>query len=103
MVGPASLKEKWSAMVPYLNERQQRLVAAVEARALGHGGVSQLAEATGLSRTTIHRALEELRDPATRTALPAERVRASGGGRQNRWNLVFSAIVASTTLALLLM
>ena len=82
MTSATSLKEKWSALLPFLNEKQQRIAAAVEARALGHGGVSQVAEATGLSRTTLHRALEELADPAKRTALREERVRAPGGGRK---------------------
>jgi hypothetical protein len=36
-----------------LDERARRLWAAVEARAIGRGGISQVAEATRLSRATI--------------------------------------------------
>ena len=54
-------------MLPHLNERQRRLAAAVEARGLGYGGICAVAEATGLARGTIHRALRELkhRPPGT--------------------------------------
>ena len=49
--------------MPHLNERQLRLAAALEARSLGYGGVSAVAQATGIARGTIHRALEEIKDP----------------------------------------
>jgi len=79
---PKSLKKKLLSLLPYLNEKQQRIVAVVEARSLGYGGVSEVAEATGLSRTTIHRAIEELEDPAIRSHLKADRVRCRGGGEK---------------------
>jgi len=69
------------ALMPHLNERQVRLAAAVEARSLGYGGVSAVAEATGLARGTIHRGLEELKDPPRTVA--HEQVRAPGGGRKS--------------------
>ncbi|MBD3887228.1 hypothetical protein IFO70_37195 [Phormidium tenue FACHB-886] len=46
--------------MPYLNEKQRRLVLAAEARSLGYGGVSQVARATGISHPTIHQGLREL-------------------------------------------
>ena len=49
--------------MPHLNEKQLRIAAALEAKSLGYGGVSAVAEATGIARGTIHRALEELKDP----------------------------------------
>lgn len=62
----------------HLNERQRRLVAAVQARILGHGGVTRVARASGLSRQTIHRGLREL----DAEDLAPERIRKSGGGRK---------------------
>jgi hypothetical protein len=71
------LAEKLGAVLPYLNERQRRLVLAAEARALGHGGVARVARATGISRGTIHQGLRDLAGPA----VAPERVRRPGGGR----------------------
>lgn len=65
-------------LFPHLTERQRRLAAAADARALGYGGISRVARATGLSRVTIHRGLAE-RDEEE---LPPERSRRPGGGRK---------------------
>ena len=70
------LKQKFAAILPILDEKQQRLVAAAEAKALGYGGVSQVAAASGIARTRIHRGLEELDRPLE------DRIRAEGGGRK---------------------
>jgi hypothetical protein len=72
------LAQKLSAILPHLNEKQRRLLLAAEARALGRGGITRVARASGISRATIHTALraEELITPAT------ERVRRGGGGRR---------------------
>ena len=73
-------RDRLLTLIPHLNERQLRLAAALEARSLGYGGVSAVAEATGIARGTIHRGLEELQHPQ---ATPArEQVRARGGGRK---------------------
>jgi len=66
--------------MPHLNERQLRLAAALEARSLGYGGVSAVAQATGIARGTIHRALKEIEDPGLMSA--GDRVRVPGGGRK---------------------
>src|SRR5262249_16625332 len=57
---------------------------AVQARAIGRGGISQVAEATRLSRATIRAGLQELVHPVSPTAPQAtvERVRRWGGGRK---------------------
>src|SRR4029450_9583713 len=64
--------------------RARRLWAAVEARALGRGGISQVATATGLSRATVRAGLKELAPPVTATGsqTPTERLRRPGGGRK---------------------
>ena len=43
-----------------LDERQRRLLVGVEAKVLGHGGVSAVAVATGVSRTTIAAGIQEI-------------------------------------------
>jgi hypothetical protein len=80
MAGEAGYRERLLALMPHLNERQQRLAAALEARSLGYGGVSAVAEVSGLARGTIHRGLKELEDPQLSSAL--EEVRSPGGGRK---------------------
>jgi len=64
-----------------MDERIRRQWAATEARDLGWGGVSLVARATGLSRTTITAGLQELGRPARQRAAEASRVRRPGGGR----------------------
>jgi hypothetical protein len=68
-------------MAPLLDERSRRRWAASEARMIGHGGVSAVAEATGLARRTIYRGLEDLED---RASVGNDRVRRRGGGRKSR-------------------
>jgi hypothetical protein len=48
---------------------------------IGHGGVSAVAEATGLARRTIYRGLEDLQD---RASVRNDRIRRQGGGRKSR-------------------
>lgn len=72
------LAEKFATILPHLNERQRRLLVAAEARALGRGGLSQVARASGISRPTIRTALGELDQAGP---LP-DRVRRPGGGRK---------------------
>jgi biotin operon repressor len=74
------LGAKHALLNSYLNERQRRLVAAADARFLGHGGIATLARATGLSRTTLHKAVRELEG----NEVPPERVRKAGGGRKSK-------------------
>src|SRR5258708_20500492 len=57
----------------------RRLVAGAESLALGYGGVSIVAAATGGSRRAIHEGIKELRDPEL---LSSDRVRRPGGGRK---------------------
>ena len=73
-------RERFLALMPHLNERQLRIAAALEARALGYGGVSTVAEVSGLARGTIHRGLEEIKDPSSMSSV--DRVRLGGGGRK---------------------
>jgi len=65
-----------------MSERQRRQWAAAEARELGHGGVTAVARATGLSRTTITAGRRELDLPDKHRRDFATRVRRPGGGRK---------------------
>ena len=78
MDNQSKLTEKLSAVLPYLNERQQRLLLAVEARSLGYGGVTQVSRASGVSRPTIYRGLRELLVESEEVQM----VRLPGGGRK---------------------
>ena len=51
---------RFGVLLPHLNERQRRLAVAVEARLLGHGGVRTVAQAAGMSETTVRRGMAEL-------------------------------------------
>ncbi len=73
---------KFRVLADTLSEAQTRLWAAVEARSLGRGGVSAVARATGLSRTTITAGMRELDDPAHHARLATGRVRRAGAGRK---------------------
>jgi len=54
------LARRFEVLLPHLNERQQRLALATEARLLGHGGIRAVAEATGVSTTTVRNGVAEL-------------------------------------------
>src|SRR6266496_5717449 len=77
------IRVKFELLRPLMTERLRRQWAACEAESLGRGGVSLVAEVTGLSRTTIWAGRRELRQRAHRPQddLAPERVRAPGGGR----------------------
>src|SRR5439155_20659694 len=74
-------ESSWLRVLGTLNEYQARLFVAQRALEIGRGGVSRLAELTGMSRPTIVKATAELqaRRPLLRAA--AGRIRQLGGGR----------------------
>jgi hypothetical protein len=76
------IRRKYKSLSPELDERRRRQWAAAEARDLGWGGVSAVAHATGLSRTTIIAGRGELVLPVRQRAAEAMRVRHPGGGRR---------------------
>jgi len=71
------IRERFSAVAPFLDERGRRLVAAAEASAAGYGGITAVAEATGMAPSTIGRGLKELAQDE-----PSGRIRRPGGGRK---------------------
>jgi Rhodopirellula transposase DDE domain len=81
----AVLREKYSALSPIMDERLHRFWAASEALAIGWGGITLVAQATGLSQTTIRAGIAELKDPSPLAgeATPEfNRIRRLGGGRK---------------------
>jgi hypothetical protein len=73
------LAAKFDAILPHLDERQRRLVLAAEARSLGHGGISLVSRASGVSRVTITVGVGELE--AGDEPIPG-RARRPGAGRR---------------------
>src|SRR3954463_3172744 len=69
-------------MAPFLDERGRRLFTASEARAAGRGGVTAVATATRVARSTIGRGLAELRGGRDDLGGRFRRVVARGGGRK---------------------
>ena len=79
-----TIEAKFEALSGRLDEATLRVWAATEARSLGRGGVSTVAKAIGMSRTTIYAGLSELKTaqlPANKSS-GRPRVRATGGGRK---------------------
>lgn len=80
-----SIRSKFAALRPQMTERLRRHWAAAEAMALGRGGITAVAAATGMSRTTITRGISELREPGPaggdEVLLPGRSRRPGGGGK----------------------
>ncbi|HLA40724.1 MAG TPA: ISAzo13 family transposase, partial [Candidatus Glassbacteria bacterium] len=77
------IRQKFVSLSPVMDERMRRQWAASEAAALGWGGVSATAEATGLARNTITAGMRELRYRSTHPEEPtSDRVRQLGAGRK---------------------
>lgn len=74
-----TIRAKFVALHPVMDERVTRLWAGAEADALGDGGIAIVERATGLSRTTIRAGRDELRGGVTADDVVA--VRRPGGGR----------------------
>lgn len=66
-----------------LDERMRRLFAAAEASALGRGGITKVAQATGVSRRAIHVGLKELTNLKEPVENPPKRIRKEGAGRKS--------------------
>jgi len=82
MENEAMIRKRFEALSGFLDERMRRLVAAAEARAIGYGGVSRVARATGVSQRAIHVGMGELAQPGPAPTRGKTRIRKSGGGRK---------------------
>ena len=79
MVNLDDIRLRWQLAAPFLDERGRRVFAANEALALGFGGVTATALATGIARSTINRGIDELQSSGGDIG---RRVRRPGGGRK---------------------
>ncbi len=75
-----TLSRKFEALSRVLDERTRRLVAAAEASAIGFGGVTMVAKASGLSRGTVIRGIAELETAPK--PVRGQRIRRKGAGRK---------------------
>jgi Rhodopirellula transposase DDE domain len=76
------IRRKFRALTMVMDERMRRQWAAAEAMALAWGGITCVALATGLSRTTILAGIRELRSQESAPALPTHGIRRPGAGRK---------------------
>jgi hypothetical protein len=84
----------FGVVLPLLDERQRRLVAAALVPALGRGGQARVAEAADMSRNTLITGAKELAGGAG----PSVRVRRPGAGRKKAVELDPEMLVALDSL-----
>jgi transposase len=83
LVNHSDIQRRFRTLAPFLDERMRRLVAASESKAIGYGGVSVVARATGVSRRAITEGMKELKEPKRRKVqLEEARIRRRGAGRK---------------------
>jgi transposase len=83
LVNYSDIQRRFRSLVPFLDERMRRLVAASESKAIGYGGVSLVARVTGVSRRAITEGMKELKEPkARKVRLDEARIRRRGAGRK---------------------
>jgi hypothetical protein len=80
MIDIEPIRCRFLTAVPFLDERGRRVLAAAEAKAAGPGGISAVAKATGVARSTIRRGLA---DVAVGVGNIPGRIRRPGGGRRS--------------------
>src|SRR5438093_10269522 len=73
-------ERRWLKVLSLMNELQARLYVADKALDLGRGGISRLSELTGMSRTTITKAAQELQ--SQKKLLNPVVIRKPGAGRK---------------------
>jgi DNA-binding phage protein len=79
---PTGQESRWLRVLSTLNEYQARLFVADKAQDQGRGGMSRLSELTGMSRTTITRAVAELNGRKKLVVAERGQIREAGGGRK---------------------
>ncbi|MGH9279165.1 MAG: ISAzo13-like element transposase-related protein, partial [Acidimicrobiales bacterium] len=68
----------FATVLPLLDERQRRVLAGAQARALGRGGIAMVSRAAAMARSTVQKAVAEV-DAGVDPAAP---VRRPGAGRK---------------------
>lgn len=79
-----ALKLRIETMLPTLNEYQKRRYLSIEAKTLGHGGITLINQLTKTSRQTLTNGIKEIDNP--KTQIPKQgKSRKPGGGRKPIW------------------
>ena len=85
MEADRDLQTKYRTLKPFLDERTWRLTLAADARHLGRGGITRVAQAGGVSRMTIYAGIRELKEAEEHgIAKGVDRIRKPGAGRKQR-------------------
>jgi DNA-binding phage protein len=63
MVDIDAVERRFESLLPAVDERMRRLIAAAESLAIDYGGISIVSRATGVSRRAIARGIVELGNP----------------------------------------
>jgi hypothetical protein len=75
-------ESRWLKVLGTLNEYQARLFVADKALDQGRGGITRLSELTGMSRTTITKAVADLSSRKKLAVAERGQIREAGGGRK---------------------
>ena len=73
----AEVHRALNLIMAHADEKQRRLIAAMEALKLGRGGIARVSEITGVDPKTIRRGLREVKTGK----VVEDRVRQEGAGR----------------------
>ncbi len=76
-----NIDKNWLKVFSTLSEQQKRWLAAVKAKEIGYGGISNVSRETGLSRTTITLGIKEI-ESKKQLSISDDRIRSKGGGRK---------------------
>src|SRR6266849_473219 len=82
MASEGEIRQRFSRLEAWLDERTRRLWAAAESVAHGRGGISLVARASGVSRRAIAVGLTELQNKPERSKRTRLPIRQKGGGRK---------------------
>src|SRR5258707_15710240 len=86
MVDIDAVKRRFESLLPAVDERVRRLIAAAESLAIDYGGISIVSRATGVSRRAIRPRYRRTRQPpsAFRRSCPQSRRRTQAHSRTGR-------------------
>src|ERR1700692_2198467 len=79
MVDIDAVKRRFESLLPAVDERMRRLIAAAESLAIDYGGISIVSRATGVSRRAIARGIVELESGRFLGVRPLSRLDLEGG------------------------
>jgi len=78
-----TVQERYDTLAPMMNEQLRRRWAGCEAMAIGRGGITAVSVATGLSRNTVARGIQEVEEtmPELAARVKQGHIRKPGAGR----------------------